>query len=518
MEEAARLYEAAAYDDAASCARAALRLRPGDFDALHLLGVLATERRDFDDGIDLLMQAAAIRPDVAKVHFNLGNALTGAARHAEAEQRFRRAIEIAPFWPEALNNLGNTLDRLGRLDEALPLWRRAIDCREGFTPARFNLSRALLRLGQPEAAIEALTALLRHGGTTLPAERQADIHANLGDALLQLGRYEEALAACAETRRFNPDLADWNESLLRLLRGEFALGWRLFENRFGVADHDPARPDATVPDLGSVAGKRILLVPEQGRGDMIQFARYAPLLAARGARVTLVTYRNLTSLLGTLDGVEAVIAEDDTEPEYDLVTPLMSLPLAFATDLGSVPSAVPYLRVPPDDAARWRDRLGPRTVPRIGIAWSGAPGHGRDQQRSVPCADLAPLLDLPGYEFHSVQKEIRDADLAWLQAHPTFRLHPGEPDDFADTAARLAEMDLVITVDTSIAHLAGALGRPTWIMLGHTADWRWMLGREDTPWYPTARLFRQASLGDWAGVVARLVQALPEAVRPLSPA
>ena len=509
MEEAARAYRTGANDEAAHWAQQALRARPDDFDALHLLGVLTLAQKQTDAAIELLTRAAALRPDIAKVQFNLGNALTAAWRDAEAEQCFRAALAIDPSSHDALNNLANTLDRLGRLEESVPLWRAAIDQRADFVLPRFNLARALIRLDQPAAAIDALQALLLHGGTTMDAARQADIHANLGDALVQLGRFDAALAECAETRRFDPRLADWNESLLHLLLGDYTRGWALYEQRFGVADHDPPRPDQTVIDLETVAGKRVLLLPEQGRGDLIQFARYAPLLAARGARVVVQTYANLKPLMATLEGVEAVVAEDEPEPAYDLATPLLSLPLAFGTTVQTVPAAIPYLRVPPDHAARWRDRLGPRARPRIGLAWSGAVGHGADRRRSMALETLAPLLRLDAYEFHAVQTDTRPADRAWWDANARLRDHRDALKDFADTAALLAELDLVIAVDTSAAHLAGALGRPVWLMIAQAPDWRWMLGRDDSPWYPTARLFRQRRAGDWAEVVARIADALP---------
>lgn len=512
MDEAARAYRAGAHDEAARWAREALRARPDDFDALHLLGVLQLGQGHTETAIATLTRAATLRPDVAKVQFNLGNALTAAGRDGEGEQCFRAALAIAPTWHDALNNLANTLDRLGRLEEAVPLWHAAIDQRADFVLPRFNLARALIRLDQPAAAIDALHALLRHGGTTMEPARQADIHANLGDALVQLGRFDDARAACAETRRFDPGLADWNESLLHLLLGDYARGWALYEQRFGVADHDPPRPDQTAIDLNAITGKRVLVLPEQGRGDMIQFARYTPLLAARGARVMVQTYANLKPLFATLDGVEAVMAEDEPEPEYDLATPLLSLPLAFGTTVETIPAAVPYLRVPPDHAARWRDRLGPRTHPRIGLAWSGAVVHGGDRRRSMALETLAPLLRLEGYEFHAVQTDVRPADRAWWDANARLRDHGDALKDFADTAALVAALDLVIAVDTSAAHLAGALGRPVWLMIARAPDWRWMLDRDDSPWYPTARLFRQQRAGDWAEVVARIVAALPSAL------
>ena len=262
-----------------------------------------------------------------------------------------------------------------------------------------------------------------------------------------------------------------------------------------------------MPNIVDVAGRHVLLVCEQGHGDIIQFARYAPLLARLGARVTLQVYVKLKVLMQTLHGVDTVITPDETEPLVDIVTPLLSLPLAFGTDIVSIPADVPYLRAPPDRLAKWQSRLGPRTRPRVGIVWWGSQ---HIPKRSMPIERMQPVLRRGGIEFHALQKEIHELDCAWLAAHPWVADHSAELTDFADTAALISMMDLVITIDTSVAHLAGALAVPVWIMLPFSADWRSLLGRADSPWYPTARLFRQQCRGDWDGVVADVTWALDE--------
>jgi hypothetical protein len=302
-----------------------------------------------------------------------------------------------------------------------------------------------------------------------------------------------------------PLIADWNESLILLLLGHYAEGWRKYEGRWGIADHDPPRADACVLRLAGVAGRRVLLTAEQGHGDMIQFARYASLLAAQGARVTLQTYVELKPLMRTLDGVERVIAVGELEPPADLVTPLLSLPLAFDTRLDGVPTAVPYVRAPARRVATWRRRLGPRSCPRVGLAWWGSQ---HIPKRSITIETLLPVLSCQGIELHALQKEIPTAQRDWLSTHGGLADHGAELDDYADTAALISQLDLVVTIDTSVAHLAGALGRPVWIMLQHSADWRWLLDRNDSPWYPTARLFRQRRAGDWQTVVSEVTSAL----------
>jgi hypothetical protein len=268
----------------------------------------------------------------------------------------------------------------------------------------------------------------------------------------------------------------------------------------------PTAADARVPRLEEVAaGTRILLTCEQGHGDLFQFARYAPLLARRGARVALQIYVEQKALMQTLEGVETVVAREEPEPPADIVTPLLSMPLVFGTRLGSIPAAVPYLHVPPASMAVWQQRLGPRTRPRIGLAWWGSQHIAK---RSVPIEALRPVLSLPGIEFHALQKEFSPAQRDCLAAHPLVTDHSDELDTYADTAALIALSDLVVTIDTSVAHLAGALGRPVWVMLPYSADWRWLLERSDSPWYPTARLFRQHRRGVWDDVVADVAQAL----------
>jgi len=284
-------------------------------------------------------------------------------------------------------------------------------------------------------------------------------------------------------------------SLCLLLLGRFDEGWRAYEERFGVGNHDPRPEGAIVLDPDRVAGKRVLILTEQGRGDMVQFIRYAPLLQQRGATVLVQAYPDLVPLLAAMPGIAAVVSTDDPRPQADLVTSVMSLPLAFRIH----PANVPYLRVPPDCLG-----LGPRTRPRIGVTWSGST-HSYDRS-AMPAETLAPLLALPGFEFHCLQKEIVDRDQAWLDAAgPPINLHVRALGDFADTAALIEQMDVIVTIDTAIVHLAGGLAKPVRVMLPFSPDWRWLLERQDSPWYPTARLFRQPTRGAWAPVVQAVV-------------
>ena len=508
MAAAARYYYARDYAEAERCCREIIAREPLHFDALHLLGVIHLDRSQLPDAIAWLTQAAQVLPDNARVHYHLGSALLESKQFEQAAAELRQSLALDPNDAGTLNNLGNALAGAGQDESALDCFRRALVLHPGHVPAQYNMGRALLALGRLEQAVAYLQAASADAKAATEPDRLADIHASLGEALVGLHRYDEAFAACRAIAGVRPMMAAWNESLILLLLGRFAEGWRKYESRWLGAGHDPPREDARVPVLSEVSGKRILLISEQGRGDIIQFSRYAPLLAGLGAHVTLRAYAELKPLLQTLDGIDGVITSDEPEPPYDIVTPLLSLPLAFGTELKTIPARVPYLRVQADRLAEWQERLGPRRLPRIGLAWSGAVAHGGDRHRSIALARLQPLLCHAGFEFHSVQKDVRSPDLAWLETNRNLHHHAEALRDFADAAALIAMMDLVIAVDTVAAHLAGALAKPVWIMLPYNADWRWLLDRDDSPWYPTARLFRQQQRGDWDGVVAEIARAL----------
>ena len=297
-----------------------------------------------------------------------------------------------------------------------------------------------------------------------------------------------------------------------LLAGDFSTGWR--EHEWRLKSH-PELQRAFVQPLWlgdtPLAGKTILLHAEQGLGDTLQFCRYAPLVAAQGARVVLEVQTPLVELLRDLAGIASVVARGEPLPAFDLHCPLLSLPLAFGTTLDTIPAHIPYLHAPSERMAAWQARLGATTRPRIGLVWSGNAGHKRDRARSIPLYALMPLFDLDA-AFVSLQKEVRAADAAVLQQ--TAKIIDVSPalETFADTAALIAQLDLVIAVDTSVAHLTGALGKPLWLLLPAAPDWRWLTARDDSPWYPTARLFRQTDTRVWGPVVARMRAALQEMV------
>ncbi|HXA26321.1 MAG TPA: tetratricopeptide repeat-containing glycosyltransferase family protein [Acetobacteraceae bacterium] len=504
MEAAVRYYRAGDYAEVERCCLELIAHDARHFDALHLLGVVCLDQSRFADSAGYLTRADSERPDDPRIQYNLGSALLGLKQYEQAEPHLRRAVALRPRDPGALNNLGNVLSDMGRHEEAIQCFRRVLDIQSNHAPAHYNMGQSLAALDRLEEAVVSFQSALEHGAGA-DASRLADVYASLGEALVGLGRYDDALAACRAMHAFKPEVAEWNESLALLLLGRYAEGWLKYEGRWFVPDHDRPRADARLPDLAEVAGKSILLTCEQGHGDIFQFARYAPLLGRLGARVFLQVYVEQKELMQTLEDVEMVIAREEPEPPTDIVTPLLSMPLVFDTELDSVPADVPYLRAPAARLEVWQQRLGPRTRPRIGLAWWGSQHIAK---RSLSIETLLPVLSLPSIEIHGLQTEFPSPQRDWLATHPLVIDHSDELRDYADTAALISLLDLVITIDTSVAHLAGALGKPVWIMLPYSADWRWLLDCDDSPWYPTARLFRQHRRGNWDGVVADVANEL----------
>jgi len=420
---------------------------------------------------------------------------------AQAEMLYRQVLTLEPDLTPAHANLGAALLGLGRFDDAVAACTRAIEHDPEHVTARNTRGAALRSLGRPLEALADFDAVLARR----PDHAQA--HNNRGNALREMGRYPEALSSYARARAVKPDYgrAIHNESLCRLLLGDFDSGWSLYESR-GLDDQlAPWRRTFTVPRWSREAnapGKTVLLHAEQGSGDALQFVRYAPLVAACGADVVLEVHRELVTLLARVDGVRTVVANRDPLPHIDFECPLMSLPFAFGTRMDTVPANVPYVRTDHATSRQWSERIGRAPGPKIGVAWSGSAAHVNDRNRSIPLASF--LTALPeGARYYSVKKDVRASDAA-ARAGARHLQHFGELlTDFDQTAALIGLMDLVVTVDTAVAHPAGALGKPVWILLPFDPDWRWLLDRDNSPWYPTARLLRQPSLGNWRAVLAR---------------
>lgn len=507
---------------------------PGQFDALHLLGLLKLQNGKAGEAHRLITTALAINPASADALANLGLALGALKRPADALVSFDKALALEPDHFEALANRGNVLLDLGRNDDALACFDRVLAREPRHLPARVNRGNALLALGQPDAAIgeydaalamnpndmmahfNRATALFRTGRSAesiagfdrllslVPAHAEA--LSSRGLALQAMGRHDDALASYAKAIALDKDYVDAhaNEALALLTLGNYRRGFAQYEWRWRRAGM-PRRGFGKPLWLGeySVQRKTILLHAEQGLGDTIQFARYAPLLARGNAAVVLEVQPELKDLMAHLDGV-TVLARGDPLPPFDVHTPLGSLPLAFKTELAMVPTGIPYLRVSAERIAKWRPRLEALSGKRIAIAWAGNAAHMNDRNRSIALARLRPLFSALGVTFVSIQRELRDNEREVLDSEANIAHLGAELEDFSDTAAVMALSDLVISVDTSVAHLAGAMGRPLWVLLPSWPDWRWTLDRDASPWYPDARLFRQRADGDWDSVIEQV--------------
>jgi tetratricopeptide (TPR) repeat protein len=478
-----------------------LEHRPEDFDALHLLGLLNFQRRRMVEALHFLSQALKINSSSADAMSNLGLALHATGRYDEAIASYRSALRLAPDHPEILYNLGNSCLETGRVTEALSSYDGVLARDPGHVGALVNKGNTLLRLNQPVEAIAS------YDGALAAMPRHPQILTNRGHALRRLDRPAEALvdfkAALAAAPEF-PE-AHFEAAMTKLTMGDFDAGWKEYEWRWKTGAFARHRRQFNAPLwLGeeSVSGKTILLHAEQGFGDTIQFIRYAPLLAGRGAKVICEVQPELQPLLSQLEGV-TVIAAGEPLPAYDLHCPLLSLPLAFRTRCETIPAAIPYLAAPPERLAVWQDRL-PAGRLRAGFVWSGQSSHKNDSNRSIALSRLAGLFEDPLIRYFSLQSDLRVTDDEALRGLQSLVHLGGGFRDFADTAAVISLFDVVISVDTAVAHLAGALGKPVFILLPYAADFRWMRDHDDTPWYPTAKLFRQPAFGDWDSVIVRV--------------
>lgn len=485
----------------------AVALRPGHADARNNLGNALFELGRPAEAVPHLEAAATLRPDHAPAHFNLANALLAAERVEAAEERFRTALRLDPGHAGAHNNLGHALRKLGRLEEAAASYQHATALRPDLAGTHNNLGAALLALHRPAEAAAVLAEALRRDPD------YAEACNNLGGALLALDRPDEAIVLFRRAAALDPEQvqARFGESLALLALGRYREGWAAYESRwldprFREDERSYDRPlwlNAPGTDL---AGRTLLLHAEQGLGDTIQFLRYVPLVRRLGARVVLDVQASLLRLVAGM--ADAAVARDAELPAYDLHCPLLSLPLAFRTELPTIPARIPYLHAEPALQRAWQQVLGKRDRLRVGLAISGSPEHPEDALRSIPAETILPLLALPGIAWHLIQKDIRPSDMAVLHRVANLRIHAERLTDFAETAALLGELDLLLSVDTSVAHLAGALGRPVWLLVQSNADFRWLRAREDSPWYPTMRLFRQQQFRCWGPVVARAADAL----------
>jgi tetratricopeptide (TPR) repeat protein len=480
LRDAEALHVAGRLDDAERAYRGILAMVPAHADALHQLGIVLYQTGRPDDGLRMIDQALLCAPELSRLHNSRAAVLVALRRNEDALAAYDSVVTLDPAWAEAYYSRGNVLNALFRWEDAVASFLEAERYDSDFVEAQIN--RAL--------------------------------------DLYWLRRLDEARALYDRVLLRHPDNPDalYNSSLCCLAMGDLAQGWRAYEARWEMPQLASLRRELGAPrwrgDDVSVSGKTILLHAEQGLGDVLQFCRYAPLVAEQ-ADVVLEVPGPLVRLLTSLPGRGRIVARGETLPRFDLHCPLLSLPFAFRTTLETIPRSIPYLTADTAAVAAWRVRLAALEGLRVGVCWAGNPAAELiDRRRSVGLARLAALGAVAGVHFVSLQKGVAGADATGEPSGVVIHDWTDELRDFADTAALVEALDLVITVDTAVAHLAGALGKPVWILSRFDACWRWLDGRDDSPWYPTARLFRQEAPGGWDEVVARVGDALREHVGP----
>jgi tetratricopeptide (TPR) repeat protein len=511
LRRAVRARETGALAKAERLYNAALQSHPENFEALHGLGMVHYQRGQLDTALVLFQRALRRDDSRAEGFSSLGLMFHLLRRFDDALTSYDAGLSLTPGDTELLNRRGVALLELRRPQEAIANFERVLAADPNNLDARGNYGNVLLKLNRPEEALAAYDLAL----AALPENPQ--LLTNRAVALRRLDRPQEAVMSASRALVARPDFAQarFVESVARLTLGDFHAGWHGYESRWSVGLLATQRRGFTAPLwLGretpklSLEGKTILLHAEQGFGDSIQFVRYARLVAACGAKKIIVeVQRELARLFSTIPFVDVVIPRGELLPPFDCHCPFLSLPLAFATELATIPADTSYLAADDEGAARWRARL-PAGRPLVGVAWSGDRSHDNDLNRSLRLEMLLPLFDLPDMTFVSLQHVVREEDTSVLHSRPNIFRIGEEFREFADTAAAVAGMDAVISADTAVAHLAGAMAKPLFLLLPFAADFRWLRERQDSPWYPTAHLYRQPKFGDWKSVVETLCQRL----------
>jgi tetratricopeptide (TPR) repeat protein len=491
---------------ALSAYQTAIDIKPDFVEAYLNQGLIFNLLQSYQQALNCFKQAITIKPDYAEAHFNLGCALRKLKMWDAALISFDKAIALKPDYAQAYVNHGNTLVDLRQNAQALNSFDQAIFIKADFAEAFLNKGIALRNLNR----IDEFLSHCQHAIALKPDFAEAYNHQ--GVALQKLMQRSSAQQSYLKAIQLNPDYAHayTNLSLYKLQSGDYEEGWKLYEWRWRSSLKEEFRHFAQPLWLGEadIAGKTLLIHGEQGLGDFIQFCRYLPELERFGAKVVLETPANLISLIATLPGNFSVIAEAESAV-FDYYCPIMSLPLVFHTTLQSIPNQAPYLFADHFKRQSWLKLLGNKTTPRIGLVWSGSIVHQENHNRNITIELLQPLLSL-NLEFHCLQKQISSDDMQTLVNYPQLELHNEQLFDFSDTAALVDAMDLIISVDTAVAHLAGAMAKPVWILLPYSADFRWLLNRSDSPWYPTASLLRQPESGDWQAVILMVLDKLSQ--------
>jgi Flp pilus assembly protein TadD len=495
-------YDRGNLPQADSLARQVLAADPASAGAVCLLGTVCQARGQLAEATAHFLHALRLQPTYAEAHNNLGVVFAQQGQLQQAVASFRQAVQCKPGYPEGLNNLGNALRLAGRAEEAIAELREAVRLQPNYVQAHTNLGLAALQTGDAMQAVQSFEAVR-------PARPDdPELLNNLGYALRNCSRSEEALRCFDQVLATRPDhaAAHHNRAVLRLLLGDYAQGWAEYEWRWRCPEFTGPPFRKPLWDGTPLAGRRILLHTEQGMGDTFQFVRYAPLVKERGGTVYLACPRALVPILSSCPGIDQVIAKGTALPDFEVHAPLLTLPWLFETTLQTVPAQVPYLAADPALVERWRSALGQEPGFKVGIFWQGSPKYREDRARSIPLACFEPLARLDGVRLFSLQKGLGVEQIGAC-GFPVVDLGSRLDETtgaFMDTAAVLRNLHLVVTCDSAVEHLAGALGVPVWIALPFVPDYRWMLGRDDSPWYPTVRLFRQTELGAWGPVFGRM--------------
>ncbi len=532
IREAVSQHLAGRLSEAAEQMRKLLVFYPKNTHLLTHLGTICLQQGQIEQGLNLLDKSLQVEPRQPMALFNRANGLAQLGKSEEALAGYEQTISLQPTHIEALNSRGDLMMQLNRHQEALVSYDRVIALKPGLARAYHNRGIVLQRLRRFEEALatydkvialelnraeafnnrgNVLRKLNRMEASLTSYDRAielkhdyAEAHNNRGTVLQELHRFDEALIAHERAVALNAQYAEayFNMALLKLLKGDYEEGWRLYQW------HENKRK-FTQPlwtGVEALENKTILVHAEHGYGDVIHYCRYAKLLEKRGAKVLFEVPPSLVNLVSSMGNL-TVVGTGHALPVFDFYCPLMSLPLVFKTTVETIPAKNPYLFADENKKTEWMKKLRTKTVPRIGLVWSGNPEHTNDHNRSIALETIAPLLELP-LEFHSLQKGYKEKDKALLANLPKLRVHHEELADFSETAALVHGMDLVISVDTSTAHLAGAMGKPFWVLLPYVPDYRWLLERPDSPWYRTATLLRQPKAGDWETVIGEVVKRL----------
>jgi len=500
-------YHAGHPDDALRNLKKALQYGPENAEACVNIGFILQGKKQFDEAIEFYEKAIHLNAALFEAYINLGNIFTEKRQFGEAILNYQKAIQVEPLSPDAYSSLGIALLKAERYNEAVICCRKALELAPQNADMHYNFGIAL----QEQGILDDAITCYRKASEMNPGD--AETLNNLAFALQENRRPHEALPYYRKALQLDPGYttAHWNLSLALLLTGNFREGWREYEWRWGTKYLLSSKRDFAQPlwDGSDLKGRTILLHAEQGFGDTFQFVRYAPLVAGLGANVVLECQKPVAALMQSVGGIQHVIARGEELPAFDIHCPLLSLPLAFDTTLETVPATVPYISADSSLSAKWRDRLkDDDSEMKIGIAWAGNPGFKQNRYRNIPLHFFIPVAGLPGVSLYSLQKGEESA----MANNPPGQMkvvdYTGDINDFSDTAAFMENLDLIISVDTAVAHLAGAMGKRVWTLLPFSPEWRWLLEREDSPWYPTMKLFRQSSKGDWASVIDRVVQEL----------